>query len=166
MFQFSILVRKSEKQRPSACTYCFNRWLWWQKQRNYISLYLWQKGNSEKTILKWQNAYSVGAPASSPTWFAVIQLLRKSLIQLCYFSSPLPSLSSLLFSRHHNLNPREKKKNHFVCICNNNILIQAWKLCLIMKPLSLGNAVGDKIILMSQCTNTLLFSLTYTQASG
>lgn len=69
--------------------------------------------------LKWQHLYSALAPASSPTWLAAIQLLHKSLIQLCYFSSSLPSLSSLLFSRHRNLNLKKKKKSslsHFVCI--------------------------------------------------
>ncbi len=35
-----------------------------------------------------------------------------------------------------------------------------------MKPLSPGHAVGDEIILRSQNTNTRLFSLIHTQASG
>ena len=83
------------------------------------------KDEHEITI-KWQHLYSVVAPAPSPTWLAVIQLLHKSLIQLCYFSSPLPSLSlsSILFSRRHrNLNPKKKKKNslsHFVCFQHPN----------------------------------------------
>lgn len=38
--------------------------------------------------------YSIVAPAPSATWSAVIHVLRKSLIQLCYFCSPLAKKSS------------------------------------------------------------------------
>lgn len=57
--------------------------------------------DASKTFIP-KKDYSVAAPAPSATWSAVIKVLRKSLIQLCYFCSPLSSFS------HNNLNASKK----------------------------------------------------------
>lgn len=59
----------------------------------HLTKYLRQKSKAEYAF-EFQHLYSDDVPAFSLTWLALIQPLRNSLIQLCFFSS-LPPLSPI-----------------------------------------------------------------------